>query len=309
MKYTVLGGGGFIGSSVTDRLLADGHDVVVFEHAQSSPYREFGESEKITWVKGDFTNADDIDQAVSGVDGVFHFISTTMPKSSNDDPIYDVQSNVVGTLQLLNAMVAHKVSKIVFLSSGGTVYGNHEYMPIDEQHPTNPTISYGITKLAIEKYLLMYQVHYGIDASILRVTNPYGRRQRVGAVQGAVGVFLGRAMTDTALEIWGDGSVVRDFIYIEDLVDACIKAVAYEGEASVFNISYGAGTSLNELIAAIENVLGRSIKVNYKESRTIDTPVNVLANDRAKRELNWAPKTSLQDGLSLTVDWINSHKV
>ncbi len=233
MKYVIFGGGGFIGSCLADRLLGEGHDIVIFEHPKAKPYRSFDEGENVTWIGGDFLSKADVSDAIKGTDGVFHLISTTLPQSSNADPIYDVQSNVVGTLQLLDAMVEHNVRQIVFSSSGGTVYGDPQYVPIDEKHPTNPTVSYGITKLTVEKYLQMYQKLYGINACILRITNPYGKRQKLVGSQGAVGVFLNLALNGKPLEIWGDGSVVRDFIYIDDVIDACIKAISYTGPKTI----------------------------------------------------------------------------
>src|SRR5512139_4118297 len=151
MKCIVFGGGGFIGSAIVDRLLRDGHAIRIFERPRVEPYRKFEAHEQVEWMTGDLLSTHDVMDAVDGADVVFHLVSTTLPKSSNDDPIYDVQSNLVATLQMLNAMVAHKVPRMVFISSGGTVYGPPTYLPIDERHPTEPRVSYGITKLAIEK--------------------------------------------------------------------------------------------------------------------------------------------------------------
>ena len=248
MKIAIFGGGGFIGSAIADRLLKDRHELRIFERPRVEPYREFDSEERVEWLTGDLMSAHDVAQVVDGMDVVLHLVSTTLPKSSNDDPIYDVQTNLIATLQMLNAMVAKNVRKIVFISSGGTVYGPPQYLPVDEVHPTEPRVSYGITKLAIEKYLLMYQYQHGIKANILRVTNPYGERQRVETAQGAVGVFLSRALQGKPLEIWGDGSVTRDYIYISDVAEAFAKAVEYNGPESVFNIGSGVGTTLNELM-------------------------------------------------------------
>jgi UDP-glucose 4-epimerase len=248
----------------------------------------------------------DVTSAIDGIDVVLHLVSTTLPKSSNDDPIFDVQSNLVATLQLLNAMVAKKVRKIVFISSGGTVYGNPAYLPIDENHPTEPKVSYGITKLAIEKYLLMYQQLHGIKANILRVANPFGERQRVETAQGAVGVFLSRAIQNLPLEIWGDGSVTRDYIYVSDVAEAFARAVEYEGSKSIFNISSGVGTSLNDLIRLIEHVLGREVVCNYRQGRSFDVPISVLANSLAQQELGWLPRVPLKEGVVKTADWMRT---
>lgn len=304
MKITIFGGGGFIGSTIADRLLKDGHVLRIFERPRVEPYREFQDGENVEWVTGDLLSTHDVSSAIEGTDVVLHLVSTTLPKSSNDDPIYDVQSNLVATLQMLNAMVAQDVRKIVFISSGGTVYGAPNYLPVDEHHPTDPQVSYGITKLAIEKYLLMYERLHGIKANILRVTNPFGERQRIETAQGAIGVFLHRALMNKPIEIWGDGSVTRDYIYIEDVAEAFCKAVIYSGQKSVFNISSGSGTSLNELVSLLEDVLGKSIKRSYLPGREFDVPISVLSNELAKTELDWAPQITLKSGLARTALWM-----
>ncbi len=162
MRVVVFGGGGFIGSAIVDRLLEASHEITVFERPRVGPYRGFTAMEHVDWRNGDILSTHDVSDAIQGAEAVVHLVSTTLPKSSNDDPIYDVQSNVVGTLQILNAMVVHKVPRIVFISSGGTVYGDPAYLPIDEKHPTEPHVSYGVTKLAIEKYLRIYERMHGV---------------------------------------------------------------------------------------------------------------------------------------------------
>jgi UDP-glucose 4-epimerase len=304
MKIAIFGGGGFIGSAIVDRLLKDGHELRVFERPRIEPFRAFAANERVEWVTGDLMSMHDVSQVVDGVDVVLHLVSTTLPKSSNDDPIYDVQSNLVATLQMLNAMRAKGVRKIVFISSGGTVYGEPIYLPIDEAHPTEPLVSYGITKLAIEKYLLLYQRQYGIKANILRVTNPYGERQRVETAQGAVGVFLSRALQGQSLDIWGDGSVTRDYIYVSDVAEAFARAVVYNGPKSVFNVSSGMGATLNSLIESLETVLGRSIQRSYLEGRPFDVPVSILDNSLARQELGWQPTVGLLEGIRRTAQWM-----
>lgn len=304
MKIVIFGGGGFIGAAISDRLLKDGHHLRIFERPRVPPYREFSADESVEWITGDLMSIHEVTEALDGVDVVLHLVSTTLPKTSNDDPIYDVQTNLVATLQMLNAMVTKKVGKVVFISSGGTVYGSPKYLPIDESHPTEPQVSYGVTKLAIEKYLLLYQHLHGIKANILRVTNPYGERQRIETAQGAVGVFLSRALQDKPLDIWGDGSVTRDYIYVADVAEAFAKAVMYDGQKSVFNISSGVGTSLNELIAVLERVTGKPIPRNYSPGRPFDVLTSVLDNTLAKQELGWQPHTSLEDGIAKTSAWM-----
>jgi UDP-glucose 4-epimerase len=304
MKCVIFGGGGFIGSTIADRLLKDGHELRIFERPRVPPYREFIAGQQVEWITGDLSSAHDVSDAVIGADAVLHLVSTTLPKNSNDDPIYDVETNVIATLQLLNAMVTHDVRKIVFISSGGTVYGNPVYLPIDEKHPTDPLVSYGITKLIIEKYLRVFESMHDINAITLRVANPYGERQRIETAQGAVGVFLNNAIKDIPLAIWGDGSVTRDYIHVSDVAEAFVQALAYRGSKRVFNISSGIGTSLNELIAMLENVLGRSVNRDYFPGRLFDVPVSILCNKLAFEELNWSPRVSMRDGLERTMNWV-----
>lgn len=304
MKFTVFGGGGFIGSAIVDRLLAEGHAVRVFERPRVAPYREFLPGEKLEWETGDLLSAHDVGNAIAGSDSVIHLVSTTLPKSSNDDPAYDVSTNIIATLSLLDAMVAQGIKRILYISSGGTVYGTPLYVPIDEKHPTEPEVSYGIVKLTIEKYLQLYQRLHGIRATVLRVANPYGERQRVETAQGAVGVFLHRVLSGKAVDIWGDGTVMRDFIYVGDVADAFVRATAYEGNTTVFNIGSGVGTSLNDLVRAIGEVVGTRVECNYLPGRVIDVPVSVLDCSLAKRELGWSPEVGLAAGLARTVGWV-----
>lgn len=304
MRIAVFGGGGFIGSAIADRLLEDHHELRIFERPRVEPYREFSPKEKVEWVTGDLMSVHDLSQTLDSMDAVIHLVSTTLPGNSNEDMVYDVETNLVASLQLLNAMVKQRVRKIAFISSGGTVYGNPTYLPIDEKHPTEPRVSYGVTKLAIEKYLLLHEHLHGLKANILRVANPFGERQRVTTGQGAVTAFLSRALQGQPLEIWGDGSVTRDYIHVSDVADAFARAVTYEGPESVFNISSGTGTSLNELMGMIEEVLGREVARQYRPGRPFDVPVSILDNSRARRVLGWEPKVSLREGIARTAAWI-----
>lgn len=304
MKLVVFGGGGFIGSAICERLLQEGHQLRIFERPRVPPYRHFAEKENVEWTTGDFSSSHDLKDAVEGMDGVVHLVSTTLPKSSNDDPVYDVQTNIIPSLHMLNAMVEHKVKRIVFISSGGTVYGNPQYIPIDEKHPTEPVVSYGITKLAIEKYLHMFSKLHGIKAVTLRVANPYGERQRVETAQGAIGIFMHNILKGAPIEIWGDGNVQRDYIHVSDVAEAFAKAITYEGEKECFNISSGSGTSLNELIDMMKNIVTEPVQVIYKPGRSFDIDISVLCNQQARNELGWEPKVTMQDGLVRTAEWM-----
>ncbi len=310
MNCLVLGGGGFIGLNLCEALLANGHKVRVFERPRlkiagtAENPAEKKTLSALEWIEGDFANPADVGSAVAGCDVIFHLIGTTLPKSSNDNPSYDIESNVISTLGLLDIARVHKVKKIVFISSGGTVYGIPKEIPIPETHPTDPVCSYGIAKLTIEKYLHLYQYLYGLDYCVLRVANPFGERQRTASVQGAVAVFLHQALNNETIEIWGNGSVVRDYVYIKDVVDAFLKAMDHTGSPRTFNIGSGRGHSLNELLETIESLLGHAVNRIYKEGRPLDVPRNVLDISRAKESLNWQPRTSFQEGLMKTMEWM-----
>ncbi len=297
----MVGGGGFIGTHLVERLVERGDPVRVYNR---SPNRFRALPVGAEYVEGELGNHGLIRESVEGMQTVFHLASNTLPKTSNDDPIYDVRSNLVDTLQLLEACVEAGVGKVVFASSGGTVYGPPETVPIAEDHPNNPISSYGIVKLAIEKYLGLFHHLYGLDYASLRISNPYGPYQDPAGQQGAIGVFLHRILTGQPISIWGDGGVVRDYLYISDLVDAMELAAETETERKVFNVGYGRGASLNELLDTIAGVVGERSEVEYLPARALDVPVSVLDITRARGDLGWAPKTNLVEGIARTWEWV-----
>jgi len=304
MKCLILGGAGFIGSHLAEGLLQAGHHVRIFDRPNVIRPSILTTDPRVEWLEGDFTNEEDVSRILPGCDTIFHLAYTTLPRSSNDNPIYDVQTNLIGSLRLLDLAKAAAVRKIIFVSSGGTVYGATGSDRIAETHPTDPIVSYGITKLAIEKYLHMYSALYGVAYCVLRLANPFGERQRVAAAQGAVTVFLHKALHRETIEIWGDGSVRRDYIYIKDVVDAFLRALDYGGAQRVFNIGSGEGRSVNEILGAIEQVLGRPVERVYKPARSFDVPSNVLDISRARDILGWAPAIPFSEGLARTLHWL-----
>ena len=211
---------------------------------------------------------------------------------------------MIETLFLLEQCITQKVKKIIFISSGGTVYGNPSVLPIPENSPTEPECSYGITKLTIEKYLYLYRFLHGLDYCVLRLANAYGERQRPTATQGVIPVFLERALRNDEIVVWGDGSVIRDYVYVTDIASALLKALTYSGDTKVFNIGSGEQYSLNEVIQLIEHVTGQPLKVKYTEGRSFDVPINVLDVSRAKSFLNWTPTVSLSEGIARMYAWM-----
>lgn len=306
MKALVIGGNGFIGTALVDQLLERGIKVRVFDRYPSR-YKE--PVDGVEYVIGDFANIGEVHKAVVGTNWVFHLAYTTLPETSNDDPVYDVRSNVIDTIQLLQECCENNVDKFVFVSSGGTVYGVPQTVPIPEEHPTEPICSYGITKLTIEKYLQLFHRTKKLEYSVARIANPYGERQNPDAKQGAVGVFLGCIARRQPITIYGDGQVVRDFIYIYDAADALIACADYVASGNgprVFNVGSGQGYSLNQIVETIKNVVDVEVKVNHIPARAVDVPSNVLDISLGKKLLKWEPKVDLETGIRRAWEWTKS---
>ena len=274
MKSLVLGGTGFIGQHLC---------------------RDLGPDAKC--FGGRFEDQKALREAMQGVDVVFHLISTTIPETSNRDVQFDLISNVAPTLQMLDLARENKVVKVIYVSSGGAVYGPDCHRPLKEDDATNPICAYGIHKLMIEKYLRLFYRLWGLDYRILRVANPYGPGQGASRAQGAITQFTNRMRNNEPLEIWGDGSVVRDYVHVEDVVKAIILSEKYSGPYKLFNIGSGKGHSLLELVSMVGKAAGRSVEIIFSEARPVDVPVNILDISRAEEELGWHPTISLEDGI------------
>jgi len=291
----VLGGGGFIGSHISEQLLLQGHQVTVFERPGTSCENLQHIKEHIKIINGDFMQETNFVSLLHNVDWVFHLVCTTLP--ANENVVSDIGENVIPTIKLLEACREVKVKKIIFISSGGTVYGPSEMHYMSETHPTDPVCAYGVQKLMIEKYLHLYHYLYGLDYAVLRVANPYGDRQNPFKPQGVIGVFLAQALLGRSIEIWGDGSVARDFLYVLDVAKAAVRVAEYEGVEKIFNIGSGKAYSLNTVIGCIEKVLDTKVNKNYLQGRKQDVPFNLLDIAKAKRELGWNPEVELADGI------------
>ncbi|MCF6218704.1 MAG: NAD-dependent epimerase/dehydratase family protein [Gammaproteobacteria bacterium] len=302
MKALVLGGNGFIGSHIVDHLLAQGHSVRVFDRGVEK-FR--APLTQVDYRLSPFDDVPALAEALEGIDVVYHLISTTVPSTSNKDPVYDTESNLVGTIKLLNLVRDSSVSRIVYLSSGGTVYGIPEHSPISESHPLRPICSYGVVKVAVENYLQMYHHLYGIEYAVLRVSNPYGERQGHAGVQGVIGTFMAKVVAGESIEVWGDGSVVRDFIYIKDLAKLCEK-VGHSHAIGVFNAGSGQGCSIQEIVATLSTVTEQNIQPKYSLGRSYDVPKVVLNIAKAKGEFEWNPEISLLDGMAKTWGWVRA---
>lgn len=303
MKALLLGGNGFIGSHLTDKLIEAGWDVVVIDQLERL-YDQV--PQQVQFIKGDFTQPDCVKKALIGVDIVFHLAWASIHEVSNKDPIADVRANLIPTIQLLEACNQVGVQKVIFLSSGGTVYGPSKQLPIPESHQNDPVTSYGITKLAVEKYLRMFEYLYGLNYVVLRPSVPYGPRQNPLGRQGAVAVFLYRVGNDLPVTIWGDGSTTRDFFYISDLVDALVVCAERENlKNRVYNIGGGEEISLIDLVSVVQDTIGKDAIINYHHPRKFDASRIVLDTRLANQELDWSPRVPLTEGVAKTWSWLS----
>lgn len=307
-RCLVFGGGGFIGSHLTEELLKAGYDVTVFDKLNFSRKNITGVLDKIKVVEGDFNNEIEIDNALKRVDYVFHLVSSTLPASSNENPSYDVETNLISSLNLFKECVNRKIKKVIFLSSGGTVYGIPESIPVKENNSTKPLCSYGIVKKAIEDYLYLFYKIHGLDYFVFRLSNPYGERQNPFVAQGVIPVFMNKAMEDEQINIWGNGEVIRDYIYIKDAVEVLVKSLKINSDDKVLNLSSGTGLSLNQIIDLIKDLTGKEIKIEYQKERSLDVPVSILDNTKVREIFGWTPVTKINEGMKKTYNYLYNLK-
>lgn len=297
----VFGGCGFIGSHVVDRFAAAGHPVRVLDRSREV-YR--APVPGVEYVIGDFGNRSLVAEVVKNMDIVVHLISTTVPSTSNDDPVFDVESNLMETIACFQRCVAAGVRKVVFLSSGGAVYGNPESCPVAEEALTNPLCSYGIVKLAVEKYLALFHLLNGLDYCVIRASNPFGPRQNPFGGQGVIAAMLAHMALGCPVEIWGDGRVVRDFLYVSDLASAIYAAALSSRKSQIYNVGSGTGLSLLEVLDCIGSALSAKLAVNFKAGRAFDVQRIYLDTAKARAELAWSPQVPIEEGIRLTWDFL-----
>ena len=305
MNILILGAAGFIGTNLTIKLAKNKEDKITLVdksiHYFSSIEKFHFLNVKIKEVSFD-ENMDF--ELLRGQDIVYHLVSTNVPTTSNQHISQDIQSNVVFSSNLFDACVKNGVRKVVFISSGGTVYGKESDCPIPENAPTNPISSYGIQKITIEKLLYLYNYMYGLDYKIIRLSNPYGPYQRPDGILGAVTTFTYKALRGDEITVYGDGSVVRDFIYIDDAIRAIEKIVNSDNKYHTFNLGCGYGTSIKEVIETIHIALGTEMNVVYKERRSVDVPVNYLDISRYEKYFGKLNPISLSEGIIKTAEFM-----
>jgi UDP-glucose 4-epimerase len=305
-KVLVVGGNGFIGSHLVDAFVENQWDVTVVDGF----LRKFSHiPERVHFIQADFDySVSKIENIVNAVapDVVYHLAWKTIPETSIENPARDIGINLVPSLNLINVCAKAKI-KLIFISSGGAVYGATNQPCISEYHETNPISPYGIEKLMVEKYLFMYRYLYGLDYLIIRPSTPFGPWQDYSGKQGAVAVFLYRVAKGLPVMLWGDGSIIRDYFYISDLVEALIKCTDHfaQDDQRTFNIGGEIGVSLTQLLGWIEEIVGKTARIEQYPTRKFDPEMIVLDTTRIRDALGWSPKISLTEGLNKTWEWMS----
>lgn len=304
-RCLVVGGNGFIGSHLSERLLREGYEVAVLDRFKSGVNNLWEISGQIEIFRGSYLDQELLRTAMKGMDYVFHYASSTTPATSIADPDYEIESNLLGSVRLLQIARDEGVKKVIFPSSGGTIYGEPKRLPVREEDCALPSNPYAISKWAVERYLHHFHELYGLDYLILRYSNPYGERQSPYGMQGVIPIFLNRIKHNQRPVIYGDGSMVRDYIYITDIIDA--TSILFESviKDKVFNVGSGTGVSLNEIIKTMYSIFGEEIRPIYEinSSRTYVTSI-VLDIAKIETKTGWKPSTSIEEGIRKTWIWI-----
>lgn len=300
MNVLILGGNGFIGSHLADLFLQKGSYIRILDKSLDR-FRK--QNPKIDYRIIPIENKIEVAEALVGIDLVYHCLSTTVPSTSILDPIYDINTNLVCTINLLDLMCAAGTKRIVYISSGGAIYGNPIFNPVSEDHSLKPISSYGIVKVAVENYLLMYQYLYGLQPTIIRPSNPYGPYQGHQSIQGVISTFLSNIKDNKDLAIWGSGDNIRDYIHINDLIDLCYIA-GTSNEIGIFNVGSGIGTSINELVELILSITKAKVQIKYLKKRDFDVEAIVLDIKKANKVFNWSPQISLREGIKDYWEWL-----
>ncbi len=292
-RIVVTGGSGFIGTPVVSRLRQLGVEAVSVSRS--------GQGRHV--IHADIGDKSALQGILTSGDVVIHLASSRNPTTSEHEHVRDIEENLIGTLRLLESCAEKGVEKFIFASSGGTVYGVPQVLPIPEVHPTNPISAHGAMKLAIEKYVQVYGARFGLKYVISRCANAYGPGQTGASGQGIIGRAILVALRGEPLELWGSGSVVRDFVFVEDVAEAFVRAATRKVANEVVNIGTGKGTSIKEILDLVARVVGRPIQVINLPSRRLDVPSNVLSIEKAKALLNWDPRTAFEEGIERCHAW------
>ncbi|MCD8398195.1 MAG: NAD-dependent epimerase/dehydratase family protein [Lachnospiraceae bacterium] len=308
MNIILLGAAGFIGTNLAIALAKDKTDSITLVDTKKEYFQPI---EKLQMNNVEIRESSleidtDYDKLLEGQDVLYHLVSTTIPTTSNQHISQELEANVVLTANILEACIRQGVSEVVFMSSGGTVYGKEERSPLKEDSQTYPISSYGVQKITIEKLLYLYEYMYGLDYRVIRLANPYGPYQRPNGRLGAVTTFTYKALKKETINVYGDGTIVRDYIYISDAVNAIIKIANNKTLYRTFNLGSGYGTSINELLSIIQCTLGVELMINYLPERNVDVHINFLDISRYENTFGKLNPVGLDEGIMRTAKFMKT---
>ncbi len=312
MKAFITGGAGFIGSTLADRLLADGWSVDVADDLSSGSLANLADARAVGDRRFSFHRIDIRNAAITELiesrkpDVVFHLAAQADVRVSVAKPQFDAEVNILGALNVFQGALGAKVAKVVFASSGGTIYGTPTQIPTPETHPQRPESPYGVAKKAGGDYLHYYRQIHGLNYAATAFSNVYGPRQDPHGEAGVVAIFTGLFLDRRRPTIFGSGDQTRDFVFVDDVVDALTRA-AERGEG-IINIGTGDETSVNDLYASMSRATGYTESANYAAARPGELDRSALSIDRASTELGWKPFTSLDEGVSRTIEWFRARR-
>jgi UDP-glucose 4-epimerase len=305
MKVLVTGGAGFIGSHVVDLYLANGFEVVIVDNLSTGRLSNI--NPRATFYQVDIRNPELKDVfAKERPDYVNHHAAQMDVRRSVLDPQYDIDVNIRGSINVIECAWKYGAKRIVYISSGGAVYGEPIYLPCDEEHPILPICPYGASKHTVEHYLHMYYVNYGLRYTVLRYANVYGPRQDPQGEAGVIAIFTGRMLNGQGTLINGDGNQERDFVYVGDCARANLLALARTSEGAIYNLGSGYGTSVNEIFRQLKKITGYQLDAVYGPAKIGETRQIYLKVDKARQELDWTPSVSLDEGLAQTVEYFRT---
>lgn len=301
MRILVTGGAGFIGSHVVDALISRGHKVTVLDNLSTGKKENL--NPKAVFVRGAI-ESEKTEKLVRDLkpEAIFHFAAQKDVRLSVVDPVADAKVNVLGFLRLVRAGLDINLKRFVFASTGGAIYGGADKLPTPENYPANPLSPYGVAKLAAEHYLHAYRVSGGFPAIALRFGNVYGPRQASDSECGVTAVFIRKLLSGERPIVFGDGAQTRDYIFVDDITRACLKALTTR-HLGTYNIGTGVETDLNEILKMLRALIGSDVKPVYAPAKLGEERRSSLAIDRAKKYLGFEPKVALAQGLAKTIAW------
>jgi UDP-glucose 4-epimerase len=304
MKILVTGGAGFIASQIADAYILDGHKVHILDNLSTGFKKNINPN-------AIFINSDITSQSILSLfekekfDVVNHHAAQIDVRKSVNDPVFDANTNILGTINLLQAAVKTGVKKFMFASTGGAVYGEQDYFPADERHPTNPVSPYGITKLSIEKYLFFYKIEYKLNYTILRYANVYGPRQNPFGEAGVVAIFANKLLKHENPIINGDGNQTRDYVFVEDVVKANVITLS-DSISDIYNVGTGIETSVNELFAKLNQISSGKALEKHGPAPKGEQARSVITSDKLYKKFNWKPSIKIEEGLKKTFESFKS---